>query len=542
MRLRSGHERRLPLTDSMDTPFPCYLVTAAEMRALDHRTIHEAHIPGTTLMERAGRGVVSAMESHHIPLKGRNVLVFCGKGNNGGDGFVVARLLKRKQAKVHVLLLAPPQALSPDAAIMYHRFKRTAGARAITALPSTETMETRTGQADVLVDALLGTGLTSTVSDPYRAAIVIMNASPVWTVAVDLPSGIHSDTGAVMGEAVRADLTVTFGCPKVGLYLGQAIDYVGTIVTVDIGIPREFIEALGLRTMLLTPALIAQWIPARPPSAHKGRYGHAAIIAGSPGKTGAAALTAKAALRVGTGLVTVATPQGVDPILESLLLEAMTSPLPETGAQTLGREALPGLHAFMTGKTAVAIGPGLTTHEETSELVRTLIPQLSLPCVLDADALNALAGHTALLHTCQQMPVLTPHPGEMARLVGNTTAKAINDDRLGIARQFAGAHHVVLVLKGARTIIADPQGYAAICPTGNPGMATAGMGDALTGMIGGFLAQGLAPSQAAYTGVYLHGMAGDLAAKDKGLAGLIASDVIERIPDAINSVIESHAS
>lgn len=523
----------------MSIPAAYYLVTAEEMRTLDHRTIHEANVPGTTLMERAGTGVVNSLEALKGCPVGKKVVVFCGKGNNGGDGFVVARLLKRKRAKVKVLLLASPNALSPDAAVMYRRFHKIAGATGIVAQPSAQSMQTAAQEADILIDALFGTGLSTPVRDPYRTAIVAMNESSAWTVAVDLPSGIHSDTGAVLGAAVRADLTVTFGCPKVGLYLGEAIDYTGIIHTVDIGIPHQFVEALSIRTFLLGPEVIAPWIPPRPCSAHKGRYGHAAIIAGSLGKTGAAAMTARAALRVGTGLVTVATAQTVNMILESKVVEAMTYPLPETRSHTLGLEAIPELSAFIEGKTAVGIGPGLSTHPETCEMIRTILPQLSPPCVIDADGLNALAGHTAILSSCRHPPILTPHPGEMARLLGDTTAKTVNEDRLGIARRFAAAHHVILVLKGARTVIADYQGYAAICPTGNPGMATAGMGDALTGMITGFLAQRLSPWQAAQTGVYLHGLAGDLAAKDKGYAGLIAGDLIERIPDAITTTLHA---
>ncbi|RMH37431.1 MAG: NAD(P)H-hydrate dehydratase [Nitrospirae bacterium] len=523
----------------MSIPAAYYLVTAAEMRTLDHRTIHEAHVPGTTLMERAGTGVVNALESLKGRPTGKKVVVFCGKGNNGGDGFVVARLLKRKRANVQVLLLAPPSDLSSDANVMYQRFQTIAGTASIRIQPSAEVMHDSAQEADILVDALLGTGLSAPIREPYRSAIGAINASPAWTVAVDLPSGIHSDTGAVLGDAVRADLTVTFGCPKVGLYLGEAIDYAGIIQTVDIGIPLQFVEALSIRTFLLGPEMIAPLIPPRPRSAHKGRYGHAAIIAGSPGKTGAATMTARAALRVGTGLVTVATPRTANMILESKMIEAMTCPLPETPSHTLGLEAVQELSTFTDGKSAVAIGPGLSTHPETCEMVRTILPRLTPPCVIDADGLNALAGQTAILSNCRHPPILTPHPGEMARLLGSTTAKAINEDRLGIARRFATAHNVILVLKGARTVIADPRGYAAICPTGNPGMATAGMGDALTGMITGFLAQGLSSWQAAQAGVYLHGLAGDLAANEKGYAGLIAGDLIERIPDAITSTLRA---
>jgi ADP-dependent NAD(P)H-hydrate dehydratase / NAD(P)H-hydrate epimerase len=515
------------------------IVTASQMQELDRRTIHEAGVPGKILMERAGTGVLAAIEQSFGPPRGKTVTIFCGKGNNGGDGFVVARLLRRKQGKVHVCLLSNPRDLKGDAKTMYQRFTKLAGTSKVLANPSEEKMLQLINRSDFLVDALLGTGITSPVQGQYQAAIKSMNASGLPIIAIDIPSGLHTDTGSILGSAVQACLTVTFGFPKLGLYLGSAVDQVGNIHHVDIGIPTSYINDMKVPTTLITLRSTKDVLPPRKPSSHKGTFGHVGIIAGSRGKTGAAALSALAALRVGTGLVTVGTPQSVNTCLEAKTLEAMTIPLPETPECTLSLASLPVLQDFAQTRDAIGIGPGLTTQSETVKLIQALLPKIDRPCVIDADALNALAGHLGILHACRSTPVLTPHPGEMARLMGHTSTLDINANRLTSAQNFAQSYSCVLVLKGARTIVAGPDGQAAICPTGNPGMATAGMGDVLTGMISGLLAQGLTPWQAAKAGVYLHGLAGDLAAQKTGEAGLIARDLLDCIPQAIQTVQRS---
>jgi NAD(P)H-hydrate epimerase len=511
------------------------IVTAAQMQELDRRTIAEAGIPGTTLMERAGAGVVTSIEARFGPPRGKFVTILCGKGNNGGDGFVVARLLRRRGATVCVLAMAPASELSRDAQAMYRQFVRAAGKSAVRFYSSGTHARSVLKRSDLVVDALLGTGLSSEVTGPYADAIDAVNESGRPVVAVDLPSGLHADTGAALGRAVRASLTVTFGLPKLGLYLQQGIDLAGHVMIIDIGIPQAFVDAVESRTSLITESFVRACLPVRRPSSHKGTFGHAAIIAGSVGKTGAAAMAAKAALRTGAGLVTVAIPSSVNDVLEAKLQEAMTAPMPETKARTLSRAAFDRLTEFMTARTAVAMGPGLSTHPETVELVQTLVKRLDRPAVLDADALNALAGRAAILTECKTPPILTPHPGEMARLESNATSQAVNADRIGTATRFARERGVFVVLKGARTVVARPDGAAAISPTGNPGMATAGTGDVLTGMIVGLLAQGVAPWEASCAATYLHGLAGDLAAAEKGHAGLIAGDVIEQIPYALTA-------
>lgn len=515
------------------------IITAAQMQELDRRTITEARIPGTTLMERAGSGVVSCLEQVLGAPRGKVVTIVCGKGNNGGDGFVVARLLHRRHAKVRVLAMAPVSELSRDAATMYRQFVRAAGKSAVRLYTSKSQAQSLLCDSDILVDALLGTGLSSEVAGRYGEAIDNINEAGRPVVAVDLPSGLHADTGTILGRAVRASLTVTFGLPKLGLYQNHGIDLAGLVSLVDIGIPQAYIDAVQSRTTLITPAFVRASLPARRPSSHKGTFGHAGIIAGSVGKTGAAAMAANAAIRVGAGLVTVAIPSSVNDVLEAKLFEAMTVPMPETKARTLSRTAFDRLASFIAARTAIAIGPGLSTHPETVELVQALVKQLDRPSILDADALNALAGRASLLTECKTPPILTPHPGEMARLEIDATPQSVNADRIGAAVRFARERGVFVVLKGARTVIARPDGAVAICPTGNPGMATAGTGDVLTGMIVGLLAQGLPSWEAACVGPYLHGYAGDLAASAKGQAGLIAGDVIEQIPHALKMVHEA---
>jgi NAD(P)H-hydrate epimerase len=503
------------------------------MQALDRRTITEAHVPSPVLMERAGEGIVRHLEEHCGPARGKTITILCGKGNNGGDGLVVARLLHRRRAQIHVVLLTAVANLGRDAATMYRRLVRVIGRTAIVHFRSVDQVRPLLASSDILVDALLGTGLSSLVTGTYREAIELINSAGKPIIAIDIPSGLHADTGTTLGSAIRATLTIACGLPKLGLYVNAGIDQAGAIRVADIGIPPAYVDAIESRTLLLTSDSAFQALPARAPSSHKGTFGHVGIIAGSVGKTGAAALAARAALRVGAGLVTVATPSSVNDVLESKLLEAMTMPLPETKARTLARSGLDRVLAFIQARTAIAIGPGLSTHHETIELVQSLMKHLDRPSVLDADALNALAGRASLLTECPTPPILTPHPGEMARLEVDATTHSVNADRIGTARRFARERGVFVVLKGARTVIARPDGLVAICPTGNPGMATAGTGDVLTGMIVGLLAQRVPPWEAACAATYFHGLAGDLASQQLGQPGMLAGDLIAQIPYAL---------
>ena len=404
-------------TASNQSPRPLWAVSGVEMQRLDTRTIQEAKVRGTTLMERAGTGVVSHILDSFGAVKGKHVVIVCGKGNNGGDGLVVARQLKKKGSRISVILMSPIKNLSKDASLMYQRFRKLGRGASVVIQPTPTTLETLVQNADLVVDALLGTGLSSPVQGPLESAINVINTSSAYTVAIDIPSGIESRTGAILGTAVNADLTVTFGYPKIGLYVGQAIDKVGRIQIVDIGIPPEFIEDIRPTTQVISPALVAQYFPPRQPSSHKGTFGHAGIVAGSPGKTGAPAMASLGALRSGAGLVTVATPQNVSHIVESKVLEAMTSPMPETSSGELGMEALDQLLLFSKNKSAMAFGPGMGITTETGSLLRHLLPQIEGPCVLDADALTVLAPFPEMYATLTYPPILTPHPGEMARMI-----------------------------------------------------------------------------------------------------------------------------
>jgi NAD(P)H-hydrate epimerase len=514
------------------------LVTAAEMRELDRAAIKGRKVPSLRLMENAGNAVAREMERRFGSLRGKTVTIVSGKGQNGGDGLVVARLLRQKGCKARVALLTAPSALKGDAAANLKRFQRAGGrCHAIeTDANLTAVLGPLLQTSDLLVDAIFGTGLNAPVKGVAASAIALMNASSRPIVAIDLPSGLDADTGTVLGTAVTATLTVTLARPKRGLYLGVGPNYAGVICVADIGIPADLIATAKIPVTLLDAASIRPLLPIRHRTAHKGTFGHAGLIAGSAGKTGAAAMAAMAALRIGAGLVTVATARSVSDVLEAKLLEAMTFPVPETEARTLSKQALESLRAFAADKTALAIGPGIGTHPDTQTLVHNLLVEVNKPMVLDADGLNALAGHREMLSRAGGPLILTPHPGEMARLLGITSAE-VQRDRLGVAARLAREQHVCVVLKGAGTIVAGPDGRLAVNSTGNPGMATAGTGDVLTGIITGLLAQGLSAWDAACAGVYLHGLAGDLAASEQSEMGLIAGDVIQAIPWALQGVL-----
>jgi NAD(P)H-hydrate epimerase len=365
-----------------------------------------------------------------------------------------------------------------------------------------------------------------------------MNMAGRPVVAVDIPTGINADTGEVMGSAVRADLTVTMILPKRGLVLYPGAAFAGQVRVADIGIPTEVIEKEGIRVGLLGHDLAWGLTGERDRDSHKGDFGHLMVIAGSLGKAGAAVMAAKGALRTGAGLVSVAAPMELIPVIQQQVMEAMCIPAGESIDGTLGIGSENELLNASGTMTACAIGPGLTTHYETVQVVKNLIQRMSIPMVIDADGVNALAGSAALLKKAKAPVVMTPHPGEMARLLGISTDD-VQKDRIGVASDFAAKFGVTLVLKGAGTVIASPHGEVFINMTGNPGMASGGMGDVLTGMIGSLLAQGYGPMQASCLGVYLHGFAGDLAAEEKGEAGMIAGDVIEKIPEAIKKTMDT---
>ena len=490
------------------------------------------------------RGGCDPHRRHRLRPWVQRLVVEAPEPTGVAEAFFFPRLADNldRLCKARVALLCSASSLKGDAAINLRRFQKAGGrCHAVdkeSALVSVLAPLLQT--SDLLVDAIFGTGLNAPVKGISAAAITLMNASGRPIVAIDLPSGLDGDRGSVLGTAITAALTVTLARPKRGLYLGVGPNHAGVVRVADIGIPADLIVAAKIPVTLLEAADIRPLLPARPRTAHKGTFGHAGIIAGSAGKTGAAAMAAMAALRIGTGLVTVAAPRSVSDVLEAKLLEAMICPVPETEARMLSKQALEPLLAFAADKTALAIGPGIGMHPETQALVHNLLVEAKRPMVLDADGLNAVAGHADMLGRASGPLILTPHPGEMARLLGTTSAE-VQRDRLGAASRLAREQNVCVVLKGAGTIVAAPDGRLAVNATGNPGMATAGTGDVLTGIIAGLLAQGLPAWEAACAGVYLHGLAGDLAASEQGEEGLIAGDVIRAIPRAIQHVVTDNA-
>jgi NAD(P)H-hydrate epimerase len=521
------------------------LVTAAEMRLLDRATIETGHASGDELMERAGQGVVATMERQYGALLGMRVLVLCGTGNNGGDGFVAARWLKGRGAEVHVGLIGDPAAIRADARTNLGRLEPLGLAvRTIGSTRELERLLASRDQWDFAVDALLGTGARgepeALVAEGVNALRQLDDAGTT-VVAVDIPTGVHPDTGAIARRAVRAELTVTFGCPKRGHFLYPGRAFTGTLEVVDIGLAPDAVEAAALPVSLATPDAMARLLPARDPRAHKGSVGRVLVVGGSVGLTGAAALVARAAARAGAGYVQVAVPRSLNDILEVKLTEEMTIPMPETSERTLALAALEPVLARAADADVVALGSGLSRHRDSAELARRVVAESERPLVIDADALNAFEGQFEALGRARAPRVLTPHLGEMQRLSGVASAE-IESRRIDFAREWAPRLGTALVLKGAPTVTAAADGSATVNPTGNPGLATAGTGDVLTGTIAALLAQGLPPYDAARLGVYLHGLAGDLAAAGQGQAGLIAGDVVEQLPQAILTLARLRAA
>jgi NAD(P)H-hydrate epimerase len=516
------------------------LATAEEMRRADRRATERYGVPSLLLMENAGRGAVDALEHVLGPVGRRRIAVLCGKGNNGGDGFVVARHLLGRGARVSAWLVGRAGEVQGDARVNLDALQRAGESVAEAADPAGDAfgrLRADLGDADVVVDALLGTGVRGPATGAIAAAIEAINAAERPVCALDLPSGLPSDGEAPAGPVVRARVTVTFGLPKLGLVLPAGAPYAGRVEIADLGIPRAWLGE-GVPTALLEAADVRATLPLRPVDAHKGTYGHLLVVAGSVGRTGAAVLACLGALRAGTGLVTCATPGSQQPVVAAQLSEAMTEPLPETAARTLSAKAVERIVELLSRMDAVALGPGVGLDPETQAAVLTLVRDVERPMVVDADALTALAGRPGACRDAPAPRLLTPHPGEAARLLGCGIAE-VQADRIASARRLAAESGAVVALKGARTVVADPDGRVTLNPTGNPGMATGGTGDVLTGVAGGLLAQGVAPAAALSAAVYLHGLAGDLAAETRGEAGLVAGDVADAIPAAIRRILDA---
>jgi NAD(P)H-hydrate epimerase len=516
-----------------------YLVTASEMQKMDKETIKTFGLPGIVLMENAGRCAVDFFMSQFSDLPDKRIGIIAGSGNNGGDGFVMARYFISAGEDVIVFLMTKMEKLSGDARFNYERLLLM-NARIIeipdedSINPQYDTLITR----NIWIDALLGTGLRSEVQGRYRRMITFLNKSKHPIFAVDIPSGLHSDTGNICGTAIKADATITFGHQKMGQAMPTGDQHCGKLAIADIGIPKQISESISSKQYLLTSKTINLNLYNRPSSAHKGTTGHVLVIGGSIGKTGACALTSHAAMRIGCGLVTLGIAKTLNSVLETQIMEVMTQPLTEERPGVLGLNAFDDIMKASQGKKCIAIGPGMGTLFKTQELILKLVQEIHIPMVIDADAINALAGQAECLHNAKTTHILTPHPGEMARLTGLSTQE-IQSDRVTFARHFAKSHAVILVLKGEKTVIAHPDGIIAVNPTGNSGMASGGMGDVLTGMIAGVIAQNIMPGNAVETAVYIHGMASDILQRNKGRIGFMASDVIETIPLALRECASS---
>jgi hydroxyethylthiazole kinase-like uncharacterized protein yjeF len=507
------------------------IATREIVREIDRKTIEKHGISGITLMENAGRATADVI-TEEFPFA-EKVAVFAGGGNNGGDGFVIARHLIGRGIAVTTYLAGSAGKYKGDALTNLRALKKSGGE-----IVELEGSLRKYKQADLIVDALFGTGLDRELEGFYRKIIDFINSQPVTRLAVDIPSGLDANTGFPLGTAVLADVTVTFVLPKIGISVYPGLDYAGTVYVADISTPG-FLES-DIPFELLTHASVRDVLKPRRPDTHKGTYGHLFILAGSPGKTGAATLASLGALRVGTGLVTVGIPASLNDIMEVKTTEAMTEPLPETDLRTLGKVSIKRAKEIIENrKTALAIGPGMSVTKDTREFLFEIIRTTAVPMVIDADALTLIAEDPGILIKAKAPIVLTPHPGEMSRLTGITIGE-IESDRIGVSLDFAKRYNVRLVLKGARTVVSTPGGNVYINTSGNAGMASGGMGDVLTGIIGGFLAQRLSPEDAARLGVFVHGLAGDAATRtQRGQAGIIAGDLTNELPHVLEELPSS---
>ncbi len=514
------------------------VLTSGQMKEIDRKTIEEIGIPGPVLMENAGRQIVNAMQTRLSDLDQEKIIVVAGKGNNGGDGLVVARHLLNLGCVPEVLLLSSKKDVRGDAALNL-RVAEKIGIKIFEIRSAQEWRggRTRLAKATVIIDAIFGTGLVQAAGGLYAAAINDINRAKAFKVSIDIPSGLSSDTFRLIGPCVKADLTVALAAPKVAHVFPPAEECVGELVIAEISIPRCLFGDENLKLELIEKETLRPYFRRRKRDSHKGSYGHLLIISGSMGKTGAAAMAGKSALKMGAGLVTVGTPASCLPIIARSMPELMTEPLAETLENTISEGALPRALDLLKDKDALMIGPGISTHPSTAQFLLKLIPRIKIPVVIDADGLNSLSAKPDLLRFLSAPAVLTPHPGEFARLLG-VSIEEVLDHRLELAPAFSKKHGVFLVLKGYRTLIATPDGRVFINPTGNPGMATAGSGDVLSGMIASEIIQEKDLPGAILAAVYLHGLAGDIAAAQLGEKFITAGNIISSLPRAFKEMGE----
>lgn len=504
-------------------------VTAEQMRKIDERTGTEIGIPSIVLMENAARAVYNVCAEELKEVENPNVVIFAGKGNNGGDGFALARILKDNGIKCSLVFLFESNKFSNDANINYNIALK-CGVNIITDF--TEAV-IEAGRADIVVDAVFGTGISRTVDGLYAEVIEVINTYAKKVISIDIPSGVNSDDGRIMGTAVNADITVTFTLPKIGMLLYPGASCCGRIVIANISIQPSTIDEMNVKTAFLDKKDIYSILPVRKKRTNKGSYGRLFVIAGSKDMTGAVALCCKGAFRAGAGLVYACTVKSGISVVQQLVPEAVVMPLSEYDGKVRYECYEDDIEEKIRLASAVAVGPGLGMSEEVSEFVKKLITEVDTNLIIDADGLNAIADDPSILLSLKHVPVITPHPGEMSRLTG-LSIREILDDTVNVARDFAMKYNSVVVLKDARSIIAAPDGRVVINVTGNPSMATGGSGDVLTGVIASFIAQKIDPFSAAAAGAYIHGLSGDICMEKMGSYGVMAWDIAENVAAAIS--------
>ena len=510
------------------------VVTAEQMQAIDRHAIDDFGIPGITLMENAGVGIIQELQRRFPDLSHKKIFIFCGKGNNGGDGFVIARHLFSLDSEVRVLLAGKLSELKGDAATNAVSARKI-GIQVDELDPdSLNRHDHKLRHCDIIIDAVFGTGLNKPVAGFMEKVIDKINQFEKFVVSVDINSGVDSESGQLMGPHVKSDLTLALACWKQSHLLHPSAGVMKETRLIDIGIPEKARVKQNIRVYQCEEEDIKSYFQKRNPNSHKGDYGHVLVLAGSRGKEGAAGLTALAVLRSGAGLCTLALPACCQKAVHPM--EVMIAPLPETANGTLSLQAKEPILDLLKDKSALAIGPGITTDPETVALIGEILPLIQCPLVLDADALNAISSHKDWLEKLKPETVLTPHPKEMSRLTGVSTQE-IQRNRVATAAQFATEHSLTLVLKGSPTLIALADGSVTINPTGNAGMATGGSGDVLTGIIAGLMAQGLAPCSASIAGSYIHGQAGDHFAETESQTTLIAGDLLRCLPESLKRIL-----
>ena len=509
------------------------VVTAQQMRAIDQWAIEEIGIPGIALMENAGKAIVKRLQEILPDIASKKIIIFCGKGNNGGDGFVIARYLHQLGAKTVILLAGKFADLKGDAKTNALSAKNLKIPIQELTEESINSFDHKLRHSDVIVDALFGTGLSKSATGFMETVIKKINQHKKFCVSVDINSGIDSDSGLLIGPHVISDLTFALDSMKISHLIYPAAAVMKKVELLDIGIP--LVKRQDTKIHLLEEKDIKKIFHNRQPDSHKGNYGHVLVLAGSRGKGGAAGLSALAALRAGCGLCTLALPDSCQKAFELHPMEVMTLPLPENSSGTISLKAKEPIIKLLEGKSAVAMGPGLTTESETVQLIGELLPHIKCPLILDADAINAFENNLNWMDNLKSV-VLTPHPKELSRLTG-LSAQEIQADRIHITNKFAKKYSIILLLKGAPSLIATPDGNLYLNPTGNPGMATGGSGDVLTGIIAGLAAQNIPLVEATIAGAYIHGYSGDIHAENEAQTNLIAGDLLRNLPETLKRVL-----